>query len=202
VTTRIRKTAEDRKTEIVTVAIRLAAEFGPDRVTTNMLAAEIGISQPAIFRHFPTKSTIWTAVGAHIGKFMETGGQLPLSTGSPAEVLLDQVIKHLGFIQITPALPAILFSRELHAENEELRQHFAAMMANRQAVFADLIAQAVHTGEFSKGLDVEDAAYLVLALIQGLAMRWLLNGREFDLALEGGRLMKIQIAGFRTIQQG
>lgn len=60
--TRIRKSAKERKVEIVEATLRLAAEIGPDRMTTEALAKEVGISQPSIFRHFPTKGHIWEAV--------------------------------------------------------------------------------------------------------------------------------------------
>lgn len=75
-TVRTRKPAAERKKEIVETAIRLAAECGPDRLTTESLAKEIGISQPAIFRHFPTKSDIWEAVGQRICDLMGESGKL------------------------------------------------------------------------------------------------------------------------------
>ena len=56
---RTRKPAAERKAEIVEKAIRLAAEVGPDRMTTELLAREVGISQAGIFRHFENKSVIW-----------------------------------------------------------------------------------------------------------------------------------------------
>ncbi|MEJ2019266.1 MAG: helix-turn-helix domain containing protein, partial [Maritimibacter sp.] len=55
-TTRSRKSASDRKAEIVETAIRLSADVGPNRVTTQHLADAVGVTQPAIFRHFATKT--------------------------------------------------------------------------------------------------------------------------------------------------
>jgi AcrR family transcriptional regulator len=193
---RHRKSAADRKAEIVEVAIALAAEVGPDRVTAEMLAAKIGISQPAIFRHFPNKGAIWLAVAAQIAGFMGQGSDARDDQGDPVDALVALVEAHLSGVARNPAIPAILFSRELHARNDELRAHFAAIMVNRQAVFAALIGRAVEGGAFRQDLAADDAAYLVLALIQGLAMRWSLSGRGFDLVAEGGRLMRLQIAGF------
>ena len=50
-----RKSAEDRKTEIIEALLGLADRIGPDRLTTNDIAREVGVTQAAIFRHFPTK---------------------------------------------------------------------------------------------------------------------------------------------------
>lgn len=47
-------------------ALWLADELGPDRLTTNAFAQAVGLTQPGIFRHFPTKQTLWQAVAADI----------------------------------------------------------------------------------------------------------------------------------------
>ena len=196
--TRIRKSADVRKTEIVKAAIRLAAEIGPDRLTTERLAKDVGISQPGIFRHFPTKDDIWQAVAQYIGDLLqEKAGISDDATLAPMDQLHRSVISHLGFIKVNPAIPAILFSRELHAGNEKMRLFFASLMSSRHQGLSKLIAAEIAAGRFDGSLDPDDAAYLVLALIQGLAMRWSLNARNFDLVEEGRRLLDIQLNGFR-----
>lgn len=197
--TRTRKSAEERKTEIVEATLRLAGELGPDRMTTEALAKEVGISQPGIFRHFPTKEHIWDAVGQHIGRLLQAKAALTRKKSTrPVNELHDLVMSHLNFFQTTPAIPAILFSRELHAENEKLRSFFAGIISSRHKLFSKLIAAEIETGRFKKTLNSDDAAYLILALIQGLALRWSLNARSFDLVEEGRRLLDLQLDGFKT----
>ncbi len=194
---RKRKSATERKQEIIDATLRLSGEIGPDRLTTEDLAKEIGISQPGIFRHFPTKGAIWEAVGRHIGTMLKAKMSLTQSRGSlPIDNLKHFVVGHLAFIEKTPAIPAILFSRELHAENDQLRAFFASLIASRHKHFSGLIQAEITAGRFKKSLDSDDAAYLILALIQGLAMRWSLNDRNFDLPAEGQRLLDLQIEGF------
>ncbi len=196
-TDRTRKTAEERKTEIINAAIRLAGEIGPDRITTDRLAKEVGISQAGIFRHFPTKGEIWWAVAQRIGAMMGSKvEQIESDETNPTDKLQSLVIGHLSFIETTPAIPAILFSRELHAENEKMRTFFVGLMANRHHSLSKLIAVEISTGRFRKSLDPDDAAYLILTLIQGLAMRWSLNARDFVLSDEGKRLLDLQLTGF------
>jgi AcrR family transcriptional regulator len=196
-TIRTRKSAEERKIEIADAAIRLAADIGPDKLTTEKLAREVGISQPGIFRHFPTTNDIWDAVAKRIAQVMKANAVFGEDKDClPVDRLRDLVVRHLRFIDKTPAIPAILFSRELHAKNEKLRAFFANVMAKRQKLFAGLIAEEIAAKRFDADLDADDGAYLVLALIQGLAMRWSLNNRDFDLVAEGQRLMELQLLGF------
>lgn len=195
---RVRKSADERKLEIVEAALRLAGEIGPDRITTEALAREVGLSQPGIFRHFPSKGDIWKAVAQHIGRQLQARAALSQNSDDPPiDQLRSLVAGHLAFISQTPAIPAILFSRELHAENEELRTFFAGLIASRQRRFSELIAMEIRAGRFDPALDADDAALLILALIQGVAMRWSLNARSFDLVAEGRRLLELQLNGFR-----
>ncbi len=190
---RQRKPAADRKSEIVLAAIRLAGSFGPDRVTTQMLADAVGVTQPAIFRHFSSKSDIWLAVGQMIARRLEAE-----DTGEPTDNPLGRLIeitsRHFGQIAQTPAIPAILFSQELHADNAALRLHFEAVINNRLLAFARLIKAAINAGQLAPQ-DPNDMAALLLATIQGLAMRWSLEGRAFDLQAEGARLTATLLCG-------
>jgi len=186
-----RKPAAERKAQIVDEAMRLAAELGPDRMTTQKLADAVGITQAAIFRHFPSKTEIWLAVADRIGTAMPA--KLIESDEPPLDRLRAIVKRQFEFIVKTPSIPAILYSRELHAENEVLRKQFSEMVGRRQALFAKLFKAAVERGDMRTDLAPEDAARLVLAFIQGMAMRWSMEERQFDLVGDGLRLLELQL---------
>src|SRR5262245_9611722 len=57
-----RMPAAARKRQIVETALELVAEHGADAVSAQLIADTIGLSQPAVFRHFPTKEAVWMAV--------------------------------------------------------------------------------------------------------------------------------------------
>ena len=197
---RKRKSAADRRAEIVATAIRLSAEIGPDRVTTQHLADEVGVTQPAIFRHFATKGDIWMAVGDHIVQQMEGLRKHDIEVGdsNPHDVLRRVVGRHFVHVSEHPAIPAILYSRELQAENEALREKLTGLLAKRRSDFAGLIRLGQAHGVHRADLPAEDAAQLITASMQGLSMRWLLEGREFDLLDVGPRVIDTLIDSFRA----
>ncbi|HGG05817.1 MAG TPA: TetR/AcrR family transcriptional regulator [Aliiroseovarius sp.] len=195
---RSRKSAADRKAEIVETAIQLAGELGPDRVTTQRIADAVGLTQPGIFRHFPAKTDIWLAVGEWIAPAPGARTDEFSETSDPAAQMQAMVSAYLTGIMRHPAIPAILFSRELHVENDQLRAHFERVMKHRRAGFTKLARAAQANGTLSEQIPPEDLAALILALIQGLAMRWSLENRRFDLVAEGTRLMQGMISPFQT----
>jgi AcrR family transcriptional regulator len=59
--TRTRRTADERRDEIVTIAIRQFALSGYNGTSTEAIAREAGISQPYLFRLFKTKRELFLA---------------------------------------------------------------------------------------------------------------------------------------------
>jgi AcrR family transcriptional regulator len=194
---RIRKSAEHRKAEIVDAALRLADELGPERLTTEAIAGAVGLTQPAIFRHFPKKQALWEAVATRIGSVMETRwAKAQHADATPLGQIRAVVAAQLRLIQTIPAIPAILFSRELHTRNQGLREAFFGLLLRFHRLLTNLATRARSAGELRTDLEPGDAAFLILGLVQGLAVRWSISGRAFDLAEEGSRLLEIQLHGF------
>lgn len=193
-----RKSATSRKAEIVATALRLADELGPDRMTTQAVADAVGLTQPGVFRHFPTKQALWLAVAEVIDATMTKAWQAALaSSSSPLDRLGLLIRTQLRQIEGNPAVPAILHSRELQAENAELRVRFRSLMMRFQGLLrAELIA-ARDAGLIRRDVDPDDGAILLISLVQGLAIRWALGNRTFALEVEGARLLDAQMRLFR-----
>lgn len=194
---KIRKTAEERKHEIITTVLQLADTIGPDRVTTHIVAETIGISQPGIFRHFPKKEHLWQAVSEEIGTRMVLTWQLACNKDDqPLQQLISVVLAHLTLIEKTPAIPALLFSRELHNSNESLRMSFMRNIQQFHAFIGDLVGMSIKCGQLKNDIDPKDLVLLIIGLIQGVAMRWSMSGKKLNIVAEGERLLTLQLKGF------
>ncbi len=194
-----RKSAEDRKAEILATALRLADELGPDRLTTNAVAQAVGLTQPGIFRHFPTKQVLWQALAADISARLKAAWDEALASSATPEGRIAALVRaQLNLIEANPAIPAILFSRELRVENDALRLAFVGLMTAFHGILAGELARARKAGTVRPDLDPADGAVLLISLVQGLAMRWSLGARGFALQPEGVRLLAVQMALFTT----
>ncbi len=196
---RERKSADHRKAEIIAAMLHLADEVGPDRLTTNDVARAVGLTQPGIFRHFATKQDLWMAVAAHIAAGMTAEWDVVLARDPvPHARIQGLILVQLRQITAHPAIPAILHSRELHAENAPLRAQFVRLMTRFQALLVQALEDGRAQGAFRADLVPLDAAILLIALVQGLAIRWSLGQRAFSLEAEGGRLLSWQLALFKS----
>lgn len=192
-----RKSADDRKAEIVATVLRLADELGPDRLTTSAVAQAIGLTQPAVFRHFPTKQSLWLAAAEGIAESMSEAWNVALAqTNDPVERIGALIGVQLRQIEANPAIPAILHSRELHAENEGLRETLISLMTRFHGMLVAEMEEAGRSKILRKNLAPQDGATLLISLVQGLAIRWSLGKRAFALEPEGKRVLAVQMALF------
>jgi AcrR family transcriptional regulator len=190
----MRKSAELRKAEIVSVVLTLADRLGPDRVTTGAVATEIGVTQAALFRHFPTKSALWKTVAEHISSRLGTAWAAALSDSEDSKSRLEALIlAQLEQICATPAMPMLLFSRELNVENPDLRAAFQNRLAAFSGLLTDEVRALQDAGRFEREVPAEDIAVLLTSLVQGLAIRWSLGARNFPLRAEGKRLLGVYL---------
>lgn len=192
-----RKPAEDRKTEIVEALLDLADRIGPDRLTTNDIARAVGVTQAAIFRHFPTKAELWSEAGEVIAaRLTQAWQQAQASDPTPEGRLRALIATQLRQIEAAPALPAILHSRELNVDNADLRNRFRGLLVQYQGHLVDNLQGMVAQGQMTPDIRPLDAAVLLTSLVQGIAIRWSLGSRGFALLDEGMRLLDVQLALF------
>lgn len=190
-----RQSAVDRKAQIVAEVLRLADEIGPDRLSTTDVARAIGISQPAIFRHFSTKGALWLAVAEYIAERLQTDWAVAEARASGPRARLRALIEaQLTTISETPALPSILFSRELHVDNQALREVFRGLLGAFQGRLVAVIRDLQASGHLRREVSPDDVAILLTSLVQGVAIRWSLGARGFPLVREGLRLFDVQLA--------
>lgn len=168
----------------------LADRIGPDRVTTGAVAAEIGVTQAALFRHFPTKAELWKAVAEHVASRLEAAWAESLAeVECPIERIRALVTAQFAQIAAMPALPMLLFSRELNVENADLRATFQNRLKSFHALLKREVTTAQRAGMFRQELSAGDVAVLLSSLVQGTAIRWALGSRRFSLKAEGERLL-------------
>ena len=189
----MRKRAELRKAEIVATLLELADRIGPDRVTTGAVASAIGITQAALFRHFPTKDALWQTVAEHVAESLEAAWNDALRRGdAPVAGLRALIAAQFAQIAATPALPMLLFSRELNVTNAKLRATFNGTLKAFHRLLARQVGAGQQAGVLRGDVVPDDAAVLLTSLVQGVAIRWALGARDFDLSDEGLRLFDAQ----------
>ena len=197
-TTKRRLSAGERQDEIVRVAIELAATRGVDAVTTQSMADAMGLTQGAIFRHFPTKDDIWVAaIGWVRGQLMARVEKAASQGEQPLDALERMFHAHIGFIVKHPAIPRLIFSDELRNKNPLLKQMVQEILGGYEAKIAALLHAAKVQGLARADLDEQSAATLFIGMIQGLVLQSSIFAGKRSLAEQAKKVFPVYLSAVR-----
>lgn len=170
---RRRLSAGARKRQIVETVLDLVAERGADAVTTQAIAEAVGVSQPAIFRHFPTKEAIWIAVLTWLDDTLTAIHRKSdaVAEADPVDVLERMFLAHVRLIGRRQALAKLVFSDNLRLQYPRLNERFAQIHQAYHQRVVNLIRRAKTQGDVATQLPLKQAATLYFCMVQGLGFQ-------------------------------
>jgi len=193
-----RLSTEERQSEIVRVAVHLAAEKGIDSVTTQDMADAMNVTQGAVFKHFPTKDDIWFAVISWIrGRLMTVLEKAASEATDPINAIERMFYAHITFISKHPAIPRLLFTEMLHKKNSKLRDLIQEIISGYEGKVAGLLEAAKAQSLVASDLDSQSAAVLYIGMIQGLFMQVSIFGGKRSLLDEAKKTFPIYLYGIK-----
>ncbi|MBB3038343.1 TetR/AcrR family transcriptional regulator [Hoyosella altamirensis] len=120
----------DRRRQLLSAAAKLIAERGYNGVRLEDIGAEVGISGPAIYRHFPNKEALLVELLTGVSDHLLYGGTEVADNASDAQAALAGLIEfHLDFAINQSDLIRVQ-DRDLHSLPREA-QHQVRMMQRR-----------------------------------------------------------------------
>lgn len=169
--------AKERRAATVEAFVELAGEQDPGRITTAAIAKRMGLTQGALFRHFPNKAAILEAVMEWVAeRLISRIEKAAEAESSPFAALESTFMAHIDFIAEHPGIPHLLFS-ELKCAEETIPKRIVKTIIRRyEKHLKHLFEQGKTCGEFDGELDADAAATLFIGTVQGLVIQSLLSG--------------------------
>ena len=168
---------EARRAEILSTALEAFSARGFQGSSLREIAEAVGLSQAGVLHHFSSKEALLAAVLAEkdatqLAHFEHAHGLgvLDALRGAVAENLAQP-----GLIRLFTTLSA-----EAINEDHPAHAYFQLRYAGARDLISRGLAQGKVDGDVRQDVDVEMAAALLIAIMDGLQMQWLLND-EFDM---------------------
>ena len=188
--------AHERRAATVDAVIDLAAEHDPGEITTTAIARRMGVTQGALFKHFPTKESILEAVMEWVAQRLlsrvdEAARAVPTSAAALEAVFLA----HAGFVSEHPGVPRMMFGELQRAGATVPKRMVATLMRHYGERLRVLLDTGRARGEFDAKLDVDAAATLFVGMIQGLVMQSMIAGEPQRVRRDAPRVFAIYLRG-------
>ncbi|MBS1137740.1 MAG: transcriptional regulator, TetR family [Proteobacteria bacterium] len=196
--TRKRLSAEERRRDVVAAVVELAREHGPEGITTQAIADRIGVTQGALFRHFPDKAAMWTAVFDWVREELGSVVDAAFAAGGEPLAILERVFHaHVDFVARHPGVPRILFHELQRPAESDLHERVRRMVAGYRQRLCGLLNDARQCGQLAADLDEEAAAVLFIGTVQGLVVQSTLFRSEEGMQSAARRIFPLLIHGLR-----
>ncbi|MCK5742469.1 MAG: TetR/AcrR family transcriptional regulator [Chlorobi bacterium] len=181
----------ERQKQIIEESIQIINDKGIQGLTIKNLSHAIGISEPAIYRHFDSKKDIMSAI---LNSFQfEMGEILSKSDESELESAFDVIAMFLNMIfeklSTNPALVSVIFSEEFFLNEEYLSDKVFEIFKMKESIMIELIRQGQADGEIKKDSDADMLALVILGSLRMLTKKWKMSNYEFNLKDEGKKLI-------------
>lgn len=172
-----RLSAEERRATTVEAVIDLAADQNPSDITTAAIAERMGLTQGALFRHFPNKDAILEAVLSWVADRL-LARVARAAEGAPSSLAALEAVfmAHVDFVAEHPGVPRMLFGELQRPADTLPRKMVQAMIGRYGDRLRGLLEAGKAAGELDPGLDVEAAVLLFIGTIQGLVIQAMVAG--------------------------
>jgi len=156
----------ERREEILQVLARMLQEQPGEHITTAQLAHAVGVSEAALYRHFPSKAKMFESLIEFIEESVFTRINRILTEAAGTEDRLQQILSLvLGFADKNPGMARLLQGGVLTGETGRLRERIVQFYDRIETQLRQVLREGEATGTTT--LPVNDTARLLLAVLEG-----------------------------------
>lgn len=138
------------------------------RITTAALAKEVGVSEAALYRHFPSKSKMFEGLIEFIEETLFSRIALIMNDESVAMVRCQKILfLLLTFTERNPGITRILTGDALAGETERLRTRVAQLFDRLETQIKQIIREAEIREGMRPTLPITAAANMLMATAEG-----------------------------------
>ncbi len=179
-----------RQKQIIQKSIQLIADKGIQGLTIKNISKSIGISEPAIYRHFENKNDIILGIistmqSAHDDNESESVIEANETIGK----IKSMFLRHTNRFVKNPSLTAIVFSEEIFNNNSILAIPIRALMKKNQSRLITLLEKGQASGDIRVDIDAEQISLMVIGSFRFLVSKWHIMKFDFDLKVEVDKIL-------------
>lgn len=185
-------TFTERQIEIMEAATNRISEHGIQNLTIKNLAADIGLSEPALYRHFVSKNEILLSILEFFRSEME--GRLMASSNIQHDQAGDELRsifnKQLQTFTQKPAIVSVIFAESIFHFDKTLSNKVNEIMDLMHGYVLNNITLGQKNNQYSKLIGPSVLTTLLLGGIRMTVLKWKLSGHKSNLIKNGNAVLE------------
>ncbi len=182
----------DRQIEIMEAATARIDAYGIQNLTIKTLAADIGLSEPALYRHFKSKNDILLGLLNYFITGIKTRiNSIPTTPDKTAGDELRAIFKsQLQTFTDKPAIVSVIFAESIFHYDEGLSYKVSEIMDLMHQYVNANIEKGQKAGQYSTLISVSTLTAIILGGIRITTLKWKISGHKSDLMKDGKAVLE------------
>jgi TetR/AcrR family transcriptional regulator len=163
-----------RRDDILQALARMLESSAEGRITTAALAREVGVSEAALYRHFPSKAKMYEGLLAFAEETIFSAvNQISTDQMSAEKACSTVLLVVLTFCERNPGITRLLCGDALHGEKARLQIRAGQLFDRLESELRQIIRHSEVTDNLKTTLPPGMASALMVDLIEGRLRRFL-----------------------------
>ncbi len=180
----------ERQEQIIDEAIKIIDSKGIQGLTIKNMSKAIGISEPAIYRHFESKTHIILAIidilqdtAKKFSQMMET------KKGTAMEKISFMLNNIVSMFIERPSLISVLFAEEIFKNEHVLEEKIVWVLDKNEETIENILQKGKDEGNIPADLNTGSLALIIMGSFRLLVKRWQMGNYNFNLEQETHNLL-------------
>jgi TetR/AcrR family transcriptional regulator len=157
-----------RRQHILTALAKMLEECPGERITTSALAKEVGVSEAALYRHFPSKTKMFEGLIEFIEETIFSRITVIMTEQKNTLQRCEQIVfLLLTFAERNPGMSRLLAGDALTGETERLRERIAHFFDRIETQLKQILREAELRENVQTTLPTAVMAHFLLAYVDG-----------------------------------
>lgn len=158
----------DRRTQILQALAEMLESSPGARITTAALAKQVGVSEAALYRHFPSKAKMFEGLIEFIEETIFTRINRIIQEESNVITRVEMILTlALGFAEQNPGMCRLLTADALAGETERLRVRITQVFDRIETQLKQVLREADLKQGLRPAMGITPCANLLIAIIEG-----------------------------------
>ena len=186
----LRLSTVERQKQIIDEAIKIIHEKGFASLSIRELAKKVGISEPAIYRHFSSKEDIVVGILNRMIEFGEIIENNIKDIKNPKEKIKQFIYLHLELLEKNPQMTSIIFSEDIFQPNEIINGKLQIIFRKRHSLLNGIINNAIDEG-IIVDIEAEEIGNIILGYLHLVIREWRQSRFNFSLIDKATKLVNL-----------
>jgi len=186
----LRLSTVERQKQIIDEAIKIIHEKGFASLSIRELAKKVGISEPAIYRHFSSKEDIVVGILNRMIEFGEIIENNIKDIKNPKEKIKQFIYLHIELLEKNPQMTSIIFSEDIFQPNEIINGKLQIIFRKRHSLLNGIINNAIDEG-IIVDIEAEEIGNIILGYLHLVIREWRQSRFNFSLIDKATKLVNL-----------